>query len=64
MKENQIKTSYCGQTHRIIDGKPVQHKCVIIPQAALIAESNGDKVKMQNELNMWKNKRPLNGLKG
>jgi hypothetical protein len=62
MKENQIKTSYCGQVHRM-DGKPISHKCVVIPQAALIAEKNGDKIRMQSELSMWKNKKAHNGLK-
>jgi hypothetical protein len=35
-------SSYCNQSHRTIDGKPVEHECRIIPPAALRAEAEGD----------------------
>lgn len=35
-------TSYCNQGHRLSDGKPVNHECVIIPPRALRAEQAGD----------------------
>jgi hypothetical protein len=35
-------TSYCNQGHRLSDGKPVDHECIILPPKALQAERDGD----------------------
>jgi len=35
-------SSYCNFTHRMSDGKPVEHECRIIPPDALQAECVGD----------------------
>lgn len=35
-------TTYCNFAHRLIDGKPIDHECAIIPPAALEAERSGD----------------------
>jgi len=31
-------TSYCNQGHRMRDGKPINHECMLLPPAALRAE--------------------------
>ena len=64
MKNDNMITSFCGQKHRVSDGKPVAHVCQIVPTKMLIAEKKGDKVSMQAELSQWKNRRSHNGLKG
>jgi hypothetical protein len=63
MNKNQILTSYCGKMHRVNDGKPISHKCFILPSEALICEQKGDKEKAKSILAQWKNKKPHNGLK-
>lgn len=35
-------STYCNQGHRVSDGKPVGHECIIIPVKALHAEMGGD----------------------
>jgi hypothetical protein len=35
-------STYCNKGHRLVDGKPVDHECVIIPPKALQAEREGD----------------------
>ena len=35
-------SSYCHCAHRMCDGKPIEHKCRIIPPRALLAERSGD----------------------
>lgn len=35
-------STYCNQGHRLSDGKPVNHECVILPPEALQAEREGD----------------------
>ncbi len=31
-------TTYCNFPHRLIDGKPVEHECYVLPPASLQAE--------------------------
>lgn len=35
-------TSFCNSGHRMSDGKPVGHECVVLPVRALRAERAGD----------------------
>ncbi len=35
-------TTYCNRGHRLHDGKPVDHECVILPPAMLVAERFDD----------------------
>jgi hypothetical protein len=35
-------TSYCNHGHRVRDGKPVAHECIVIPPKALALEIAGD----------------------
>lgn len=35
-------TTYCNKSHRLSDGKPVNHECFVLPPAALQAEREGD----------------------
>ncbi len=35
-------STYCNFPHRVKDGKPIQHECVIIPPKALAAEMAGN----------------------
>ena len=35
-------TTYCNFAHRLIDGAPIGHECVVIPPEALEAEMDGD----------------------
>lgn len=35
-------STYCNQGHRLSDGKPVEHECIIIPPKVLEAERDGD----------------------
>lgn len=39
---NFYVSTYCNFTHRVRDGKPVEHECRIIPPAALKAEMAGE----------------------
>jgi hypothetical protein len=41
-KTSYFVTSYCNQRHSTKTGKPVGHKCIIIPPAALRAEIAGN----------------------
>ena len=34
--------TYCNFGHRLVDGKPVGHECIIIPPNALKAEIEGN----------------------
>lgn len=35
-------TTYCNKAHRIVDGKPVDHQCYVIPPKALKLEMDGN----------------------
>lgn len=35
-------STYCNFAHRLLDGEPIDHECVVIPPAALEAEREGD----------------------
>jgi hypothetical protein len=35
-------STYCNKTHRMSDGKPVEHNCYILPPSALRLEYDGD----------------------
>jgi hypothetical protein len=37
-----IGTSHCNFTHRLSDGKPVEHECSVLPPEALRLERTGD----------------------
>lgn len=41
-REGTYVTTYCNFPHRIRDGRPVGHECVVLPVAALQAEILGD----------------------
>ena len=42
VRTGSYATAFCQQPHRLSDGQPVGHACVIVPPAALIAEARGD----------------------
>ena len=35
-------STYCNKGHRLSDGRPVDHECVILPPKALQAEREGN----------------------
>jgi hypothetical protein len=43
-------STYCNFAHRVRDGKPINHECIIIPPAALRAEMEGDYTRAQEIL--------------
>lgn len=42
VRTNSYATSFCGQPHRLADGVPWRHECVVVPPEALVAEARGD----------------------
>jgi hypothetical protein len=55
--------SFCGNVHKMDDGRPVDHKCFILPTEALVAERDGDMKRSWQIMQGWKNRRPHNGLR-
>jgi hypothetical protein len=37
-----VATAFCGLPHRLSDGIPLHHHCVVLPPEALLAESQGN----------------------
>lgn len=44
--------SYCNKVHRLVDGVPIQHECVVLPPEALEAERRDD-FETANEILGW-----------
>ncbi len=42
VRTGSYATSFCQQPHRLSDGKPVGHECMIVPPEALEAEAKGE----------------------
>ncbi len=61
MRKGEVVTSYCGKIHKLSDGKPVRHRCHVMPTEALHAEKNGDRDRYNVLLCGWKKKREYNG---
>lgn len=40
--EDIYVSTYCNFAHRLVDGKPIEHECRVLPVKALRAEINGD----------------------
>jgi hypothetical protein len=38
----QYVTTYCSKPHRLKDGKPINHQCVVFPPRGLALERQGD----------------------
>jgi hypothetical protein len=60
---NVYCTTFCNRAHRLLDGKPIQHECYILPPEALRAERAGDMDEALEILSAWKVRRVHNGTK-
>ncbi len=40
--EPAATTIYCGKQHSLVDGRPVEHRCRLLPLAFMRAEAAGD----------------------
>lgn len=56
-------STYCNQGHRLSDGKPVNHECVILPPEALQAEREGDYERVWDLMDEAKPFKPHRGVK-
>ncbi len=56
-------TTFCNFAHRLVDGKPLDHECFVLPTEALEAERKGDNTRAQFVLSNWKKRRQHNGIK-
>lgn len=56
-------TSFCNQGHRLLDGKPVEHECYVLPTEALHAERVGDIERASAVLGAWKKRRVHKGVR-
>ena len=60
MKSSEIEiycTSFCNHGHRMVDGKPVDHECYILPPAMLRAEMYGRFEEALNIQRTWTTRR-------
>ena len=57
-------TTYCNHGHRLSDGKPVDHECVVIAPEALQAEREGDYGQAVELIQAAKPLRAHRGVKG
>lgn len=63
MKHETYRTGFCNHEHRLSDGKPINHKCFIMPTEALYAERDQKASEAEVILSQWKNRRAHSGLK-
>ena len=56
-------TSFCNHGHRLVDGKPIDHECFVLPTEALLAEQAGDNARALEVMGAWKKRRVHKGLK-
>ena len=56
-------STYCNRGHRLSDGKPVDHECVVLPPEALQAEREDDFEMATDILAKAKPLKPHRGIK-
>lgn len=64
MKRETYSPRLCNKPHRLDDGKPIKHKCYVMPTEYLIAEKRGDKARADEIVAGWKKRRRHNGVNG
>lgn len=56
-------TTFCNEAHRLVDGKPIEHECYVLPTEALNAERAGDTGRALEVLSAWKKRKAHRGLR-
>ncbi len=62
MKETYC-TTFCNKLHRLVDGKPVDHECFVLPTEALKLEKEGNVSSALAILNRWNKRRIHRGVR-
>ena len=63
MKSEFYATSFCNKAHRLVDGKPLDHECYVLPTEALSAERAGNTDRALAVFASWKNRKAHKGLR-